>query len=381
MPWKANTTMSLKREFVMLAQKPERNLSQLARRFGISRKTAYKWCGRVQAGGWPALADGSRRPHASPERTPAAMEAQIVGLRRQHPAWGARKLRRRLEHLGVAAVPAPSTITAILQRHQLINLQASAQATPWERFERSAPNELWQMDFKGHVPCPAGRCHPLTVLDDHSRYALLLAACADERGSTVQPWLSHAFRRYGLPWQMLMDNGAPWGNEGGTFTRLTVWLMRLGITVCHGRPYHPQTQGKDERFHRTLKAELIGTALPWPLAECQRRFDEYRQVYNQLRPHEALGLEVPASRFQSSPRSFPETLPVWEYGPEDQVRKIQQQGWFTFKGRDYRLSKALVGQAIALRPVPAQDGCYDLFFCRQQIGQLSLNEQNLNPRP
>jgi transposase InsO family protein len=361
-------------ELVMLIRQKQNNLSELCRRFGISRKTAYKWLRRQAEHGREGLADRSRRPLNSPYRTAPVLEQQIVALRQKHPAWGARKLRRRLQDQGNDLLPAPSTVSAILRRRGLLAAAGEPVVRPWQRFERAQPNELWQMDFKGHVPCQDGRCHPLTVLDDHSRYALVLAACADQRGATVQAVLTDTFRRHGLPWQMLMDNGSPWGDEGNAFTWLTVWLMRLGIQVSHGRPYHPQTQGKEERFHRTLKAELLGTELNWPLAQCQRPFDQWRHVYNHERPHEALGLKVPARHYRLSARTFPEQLPPVEYGPDDQVRRVQNGGWISFHGRDHRLSKALHGQPVVLRATAQQDGDYTILFFRQIIGHLNLQQ-------
>src|SRR5262249_47608922 len=159
-----------------------------------------------------AIPRRSTRPHRSPGRTPAAMEAKVIGLRLEHPCWGGRKLKRRLAELGERGVPSASTITAILHRHGLIDPEEGARHKAFRRFQRPAPNELWQMDYKGHFPMAAGRCHPLTVLDDHSRFALAVAACADERAVTVQAVLTGVFRRYGLPERMLMDNGSPWGD-------------------------------------------------------------------------------------------------------------------------------------------------------------------------
>jgi transposase InsO family protein len=379
MPWKTTTTMSLRTEFVMLAQQKKINFSELCRRFGLSRKTGYKWLKRQAQSGAEGLADRSRRPKHSPRQIAAALEKQVVVLRQQHPAWGPRKLRRRLADQGGKNLPATSTFAAVLRRQGLLLTLAENRPGPWQRFERAAPNELWQMDFKGHVPCRDGRCHPLTVLDDHSRYALTLAACADERGTTVQAILTQTFRRYGLPWQMLMDNGAPWGDDRDTpHTWLTVWLLRLGIAISHGRPYHPQTQGKEERFHRTLKAELLGTELAWPLAHCQSHFDQWRQLYNEERPHEALALAVPARRYQPSPRPFPEVLPPVEYSPQDEVRRVQAEGWISFHGRPYRLSKAFKGQPVALRPT-TEDGHYDIFFGRHRITQINLHQNPATP--
>ena len=296
-------------------------------------------------------------------------------VRGQHPAWGGRKIKYRLENMGYQSVPAPSTITAILRRGDCITPEESGKHKPFLRFQRSAPNELWQMDFKGHLPCPEGRCHPFTLLDDHSRYAIALKACPDETTETVKGCLTGAFRQYGLPYQMLMDNGAPWGSdEEHIYTPLTVWLIRVGILITHSRSYHPQTLGKDERFHRTLKAELLGVSIPWNRAESQRRFDQWRMVYNCERPHEALNMEVPANLYQVSQRPFSEKLEEIQYAPEDIVRKVQAGGIICFHGGEYKIPKAFRGERVALRPNPQEDGVMDVFFCKQKIANISLKK-------
>jgi transposase InsO family protein len=382
MPWKEVSTMSLRLEFVTLAQHQAGNFRELCRRFGISAKTGYKWRRRFREAGSAALADLSRRPHHSPDRTAAALEQAVVELRRQHPAWGGRKLRARLRAEGVAKVPAASTITAILGRHGLLDSDRAGQPRDWQRFEHAAPNDLWQMDFKGHVALADGRrCHPLTVLDDHARFALGLRACADERGTTVQQELTAIFRVYGLPVRLLVDNGPPWGHTTeDPYTPLTLWLLRLGVRVTHGRPYHPQTQGKDERFHRTLKAELLNRGPFGDLTTAQRHFDAWRGVYNLERPHEALALQVPASRYRPSSRPFPEALPAIEYGPDDVVRRVQEGGWFSYRGLDYRVAQALRGQPIALR-ASSTDGQWRVWFCHECLGTIDLKEPGRVWRP
>ena len=374
MPWKHVTPMSQRKEFVSLAMVDGVNMSRLCRRFEISRKTGYKWLARVGAEGETGLADRSRRPRRSPRTTPRGLEEAVLQVREVHPAWGGRKLRVRLQAQGWTQVPAASTITAILHRHGLIDPGESAKHQAWQRFEAPAPNDLWQMDFKGHFALAPGRCHPLTVLDDHSRYALGLEACADERRDTVQQRLTAIFRRYGLPRKMLMDNGPPWGAEGqADYTILTVWLLRLGVRVSHSRPYHPQTLGKDERFHRTLKAELLQYCQGLALVQCQPRFDAWRLTYNLERPHEALGLAVPASRYRESPRSFPEQLPAIEYGPGDLVRKVYETGRISFHNRFFRLGKAFRGESVALRPT-VTDGLWEVYFGQHRIARINLRE-------
>jgi transposase InsO family protein len=372
MPWKVRNAMSLRAELVSLMRQEGANVSELARRFEVSRTTAYKWAQRTRRGEGATLADRSRRPVSSPGKTAAPIEARVVALRGEHPAWGGRKLRRRLQDQGVQAVPATSTITGILHRHGLIASQESAKHQAFQRFEHAAPNDLWQMDFKGHIATGQGRCHPLTVLDDHSRYALGLQACGNERTETVQERLTAVFRRYGLPWRMLMDNGSPWGDDGThPYTPLTLWLLRLDIAISHGRPYHPQTQGKDERFHRTLKAEVLRQALR-DLAHCQERFDCWREMYNHERPHEALGMAVPASRYRTSHRSFPELLPPIEYGPETQVRKVADHGKIRYQAKTYWLPKAFKGYPLGLRATDV-DGLMHVLFGHHLVLQLDLS--------
>lgn len=373
MPWRELSVMEQREEFVRLARMPGANKSALCHRFGISRPKGDKWLERYELEGQVGLADRSRRPHRSPNQTAAAMEAAVLEVRtRSNGAWGGRKIAAVLRRAGHVKVPSPSTITAILRRHGALEQRAHQHPGPYQRFERASPNELWQMDFKGHFALSDGRCHPLGVLDDHSRYALGLEACADEREATVRARLTAIFRRHGLPWEMLMDNGPPWGDAGDQpHTVLTVWLMRLGIRVTHGRPRHPQTQGKEERFHRTLNVELLQGHSLRDLAQCQRAFDRWRQVYNHDRPHDALDLATPGERYRLSPRSFPEQLPAIEYDIGDQVRKVDQMGWISYKNRRWHIGKAFRGLPVALRPT-LRDGVLHVHFCAHHIDTLHL---------
>ena len=378
MPWQEMSAVSLRAEFVRLAAAPGANVRELCRRFGVSPPTAYKWLARARGGG--DLADRSRRPRTSPGRLPADVEAAVLALRDEHPAWGGRKLRRRLLDLGRPA-PAASTVTAVLRRHGRLGPRAGS-PRDFVRFEHAAANDLWQMDFKGHFPTAAGRCHPLTVLDDHSRYAVGLVACPDEQDATVRGHLTALFRRSGLPGRVLCDNGPPWGAgaTGGRHTALTVWLLRLGVAVSHGRPHHPQTQGKDERFHRTLKAEVIQGRRFAGVADCQARFDDWREVYNARRPHEALGLAVPASRYAPSPRPFPEALPVWEYGPGDEVRRVSANGTVGDRGRVWWVGAAFRGERVALRAT-ATDGVREVYLGPHAIATIDSRGQDDMAQP
>jgi len=378
MPWRPVDTMTLRYEFVQLALQEGSNIAFLCERFNISRPTGYKWISRFLESGVKGLNDLSRRPLTCPHKTVTATEDAIVKLREEHQAWGARKLRKRLEKLGHRGLPVPSTITAILRRNGCIDPAESVKHTAFERFEHPYPNDLWQMDFKGSIAMKHnGRCHPLTVLDDHSRFNVVLLACANERTETVKAALIEAFRQYGLPYRMTMDNGSPWGNDQyNDLTPLTVWLIRNEIRVSHSRPYHPQTQGKDERFHRTLVAEAIAGRSFEDLADCQQRFDTFRHCYNLERPHESLGMETPVTRYKPSPRNYSETLPEIQYAPHDEIRKVQAEGKVSFKGRTLRLPKALRGQPVAFRPA-IRDGEYGVYFCSQKIAEMNLKEQEV----
>lgn len=373
MPWEQVTVPQSRKEFVLLACQADANISQLCERFGISRKTAYKWLGRYAQDSSEALQDRSRRPHASPHKSTDYLEQAVVQLRQRHAAWGGRKIAHVLARDHQLHV-APSTVTNILHRHQLITPAASEAATPWQRFEHEEPNSMWQMDFKGHFGVAEQRCHPLTVIDDHSRYNLALQACRNEQRQTVQSILQHVFERYGLPRRINADNGPPWGTTGqGPLSGLGVWLIRLGVHLSHSRAMHPQTNGKDERFHRTLKAEVLRQRHFPDFDSVQPEFDRWRFIYNCERPHQALGMQTPAQRYRASPISMPRTLPAIEYGPEDLVRKVQQGGVLHLYGKELRISKALVGQPVALRPASNTDGIYDVYFCHQYVDSISLN--------
>ena len=301
--------MLIRREFVLLAEQPQSNVRELCRRYGVSPKTAYKWLERFAEQGDEGLQDRSRRPLSSPRRSDCRLEEQVLELHQRFPYWGARKLRSLLPEDGER--PHHSTIDAILRRHGCRVLYHANTTEPpaIKRFEHPYPNDLWQIDFKGHIhlsDARSSRCHPLTILDDHSRFALCLQACEGERLELVKPHLIDVFRRYGIPRRITADNGPPWGsNMAGGLSALEVWLMRLGIDVSHSRPHHPQTQGKLERFHQTLKRELLHRSFS-DLNHCQREMERWREQYNHYRPHEALNQRPPIQCYQASRRSYPE---------------------------------------------------------------------------
>lgn len=369
MPWKASTAMSQRQEFVELALKEGANIRALCRQFGITPRTGYKWLHRYWEDGSAGLFERSRRPHHTPRQCSAVVEAQVLQVRHAHRTWGGRKIRWRLQENGMRSPPAPSTITAILVRHAELDPGESVKHRALQRFEMLEPNQLWQMDFKGPIEMANGQtCHPLTVLDDHSRFLVGLRACRRQQGRTVRAQLCELFECYGMPERMLMDNGSVWR---GYHSRLSYWLIRLGVQVTHGRLFHPQTQGKDERLHRTLQSELLNQRTILDLEDGQRQFDLWREIYNTQRPHEALGMQPPSRVYVPSPRPFPGHLPPIEYEPQTTVRMTDCCGRLQYQGQRFRIGKAFRDSLVALRPT-ARDGVWDVYFCKQRIAQINL---------
>jgi transposase InsO family protein len=371
MPWQEVSIVDQRREFVRLAMQEGANRRELCRRFGIHPDTGYKWL-RRWANGDRELRDQSRRPHSSPSRSDSVKEAGVLAVRDAHPAWGARKIARRLQDEGIEP-PALSTVHEILRRHGRIVVPPGVERAT-QRFEKAAPNLLWQMDFKGWIRLADGSCcHPLTIVDDHSRYVPCLKACANEQAVTVQNQLQTTFQHYGLPDALFVDNGGPWGDSSGTrWTRLGVWLLKLGVEVWHSRPYHPQSRGKNERFHRTLKDEVFALRRFRDLAEVQHALDRWRDVYNFERPHQALDQDVPASRYRPSARAMPQRLPVVVYDEAEIVRSVSTtKAYVSFKGRLWPVPQAFCGERVALRPLNI-DGLYGIYFGAHQIAEINL---------
>jgi transposase InsO family protein len=362
--------MDQRREFARLALQDDCNFRELCRRFEISPPTGYKWLGRWKSGEHD-LGDRSRRPHTSPRRATDTVEAKVIAVRDAHPAWGPRKIGRFLERKGVA-VPSRSTVQEILRRHGRIDPAQSLRSKPLTRFEKQAPNLLWQMDFKGWIGLLDGtRCFPLTVVDDHSRYVPCLKACGDQQTQTVKDHLETTFHRYGLPDAFYVDNGPPWGDSSGThWTRLAVWLLKLGVEVIYAKPCHPQGRGKNERFHRTLDQEVFALERFAKLAQVQRALDAWREVYNFERPHDGIGLDVPADRYRPSPRSMPNRLPQVQYDAGQIVRTVpSSKDYISFRGQFWKVPQAFRGERVAIRPLSA-DGRFGVYFASHQIATI-----------
>lgn len=374
MPLQVKNKMEQRHEWVTVANRGDISLNELAKRAGVCRKTLYNWVRRFNTDGPEGLEDRSTRPRNSPRLTKPEIEEAVIGVRDRHPKWGAKKIRKVLENSKSNLVPAASTVHRILERHGKVDAPGVG-GKPWKRFEREAPNELWQMDFKGHFAIRRGRCHPLTVIDDHSRFALTIQACRYERGITVKERLTETFSAYGLPDAIMTDNGPPWAQPISriSYTALGVWLIRLGIRLKRTGAYHPQTNGKVERFHRSLKAEVLQARTFRSLDECQDAFDKWRYVYNFERPHQAIGMSVPSEKYSISPRAFPKSLPEIVYGPDDEVRKVQDGGWVHFRGREFRIGKPFNGLLVAVRPT-VDDGEFDIYCVRQKLLHINLRD-------
>jgi transposase InsO family protein len=371
MGWREVSVGEQRREFVMLASLEGSNISTLCERFGISRQTGHLWLRRLTAGE-ATFEDRSRRPLHSPFRLSGDLEAKILAVRDAHPAWGARKIAAVLRRNGIEP-PAASTVHAVLSRHGRIAPDSPGRA--YGRFERAAPNALWQMDFKGRVRLGCGAwLHPLTVIDDHSRFAVGLAACADQQTQTVQAQLEQALRQHGLPEAIYVDNGSPWGGgKPGQWTPLRLWLLKLGVETIHSRPYHPQGRGKNERFHRSLDAEVLALATLQGFDDAQAAFDRWRHLYNRERPHQALDFATPAERYRPSNRSFPNILPTPQYAPGEIVRRVgSTKAYVSFRNRRWKVPEAFRGEALAIRP-RLPDGCFAVCFGAHEIASLDLN--------
>lgn len=388
MPFIDKTVMEQKSEFILLAEKLNGlNFSELCKRFDISRKTGYKWMNRYKEKGIDGLKEKTRRPARTPRKCPKEIENYVISLRKEDPEWGPKKLRRIMQiskekgEYAFEIIPCKNTIGKILLRNGMITPEKSFQSKPFTRFEYDNPNDLWQMDFKGYFPMLNRKhCHPLAILDDHSRFNIGLFACSDQKRETVQQNLIYVFRRYGMPVSILTDNGAPWGTGCQeteevirAYTSLEKWLLRLNIRLIHGRPYHPQTQGKEERFNQTFKKEVLKYNAFRDLFHCQNHFDKWRDKYNCRRPHESLDQDVPAQHFSPSVRSYPAVLPPIEYDQNVLIRKVEDHGQISFMNKKYKIGKAFTGDYVEIKPTNI-DGQYEVFFCNQYLRKINLKD-------
>lgn len=374
MPWKENTVEMSREEFVIEVLSGEKSKSALCRKYGISRPTGDKWIRRYLSG--ETLSNRSRRPFKIANKTDEEIEEKILEYRKAHPAIGAVKIRKILSNKGEIDLPCNSTVNAILKRNNCITKEASMAATPCKRFEKAHPNDMWQADFKGYFTMEnKARCHPLNIIDDHSRYNLCSDALSGESLETTKGSIERIFCEYGLPKYFLCDNGTPWGTSQSTgFTQFEVWLMELGILTIHSRVRHPQTQGKEESFNRSMKRELLKYTSITDFKDAQVKFNEYRDFYNNERPHHALNLDIPANRYCKSDRKYPSRIKEWEYPTGYELRIIKESGYLTYGRQGYYLSESLAGKRIGIRKSQIP-GCINLYYREFKIGQIDVDKR------
>lgn len=369
MAWKTERVMEQRVRFVIEACKPRANVSDLSRQYGVSRETGHKWLKRYrESGSLEGLKDKSRRPHHSPRRSSERTEQQVLAVR-DEKGWGAEKIQYVVAQAGV--VLPPITIHRILKRNGRIKAASGARMATG-RFERERCNELAQMDFKGDYGLPAGgRCYPLTLLDDCSRYLLGLWPLPSTEAAGVQGVLKPHFQRVGVPEEMLMDHGSTWYanmNQHG-LTWLSIWLLKQGIKLKYSGVHHPQTQGKIERFHRTLKERTKHRGEPTTMSEWEVWAKEVRQEYNEQRPHKALGMKTPAEVYTTENlRPYQEHPPEWDYSGGE-VKRLDQGGGFSKDGHWYFVCEALAKERVR---VDEFDGKLAVTFRHLTIREIDL---------
>ncbi len=377
MPWSETDAMKERTRFVLDYERGLYTMSELCRRYGVSRETGYKWWRRYEAAGLSGLEERSRRPKHCPHKTPRDVESLIVAMRRRHPSWGANLIidtlaRQKLD----IRLPAPSTAGEILKRHGLVKPRQRRRKVrhPGRPYvEMSAPNDVWPADFKGEFKTRDGRyCYALTISDGFSRYLLACRGRHSTRFETAKPVFIEAFREYGLPRQILTDNGGPFASVGlAGLSRLSVWWIRLGIHPIRIEPGCPQQNPRHERMHRTLKADA--TVPPAAnMAAQQRAFGRFRKIYNEERPHSSLEKRTPSEVYRSSDREYPETLPELEYPEQYEVRLVSSGGGIKWHDEYVFVGKAFAGERLGFEEVG--DGVCSTYLGPVMVGKFDERE-------
>lgn len=367
MPWKEKTVMEQRKEFIEQAAECT-NFSALCREYGISRKTGYKWLNRFREDG--SVSDRSRRPKHPHAKTAPVIEAAVLAMREENPSWGGRTIHAVLEADGIKGLPSAKTCSNILKRNGCIKPEEPLKHRAYQRFEREQCNSLWQTDFKGDFGLLDGsRCYPLDILDDHSRFCIRTEPKNSATG--VKESFIQAFQEYGLPDAILSDHGSQFAGFKGGYTHFERWLMDLDILPIHGRIMHPQTQGKIERFHRTMKAELLREPF-LDLKDVKKHFARWRWKYNEIRPHSALNMKTPASVYTPSKRLLFEPKP-YEY--TGHVCKVNNWGYLRFGPVQLFLSETMANTYLEV--VPASDDTFSVRYRNFQIALIDANAKNL----
>jgi transposase InsO family protein len=381
-PWKVSHPVNERMHFVTRLENGER-MTDLCQEYGISRKTGYKFWERFKEKGPQGLVDASRAPRRVARRTPAQLQELIVAARRAHPTWGGRKLKKVLErqHDGLV-LPSSSTVSDILRRHGLVVERRRQRRTAEAKRSLTVPqtpNEVWAVDYKGQFRLGNGKyCYPLTATEVHSRFLLAVQALEGTDDEEARQTFHEVFKEHGLPRIIRSDNGTPFASSGlAGLTKLSAWWLRLGIAHQRTQPAHPEQNGQHERMHRTLKAETTRPAGTNALQQ-QERFDDFRREFNEVRPHEALGLKTPAQAHQPSERRMPDHLPEPAYPLHDDVLVVGRHGHVRLpRHRSVFLSQALAGQAVGLRE--EEDGRWLVTFTTLDLGHYDPRTGRLEP--
>lgn len=383
MPWQETNPVLERHHFVQDLMSGQWTMTELCIRYGVSRTTGYKWIDRYQQSGVSDLQDRSRAPRTCPHQTPDDLVELILEENGRY-GWGARKVLKRLRtRYPDRPWPARSTVFDILERHGRV--QARHRHRRWKHpgaapINTTAPNQIWTVDFKGHFLMRNGLyCYPLTILDHFSRYLLCCHALPDVCGEGARPQFLRLFREYGLPDAIRSDNGAPFASTGiHGLTRLNVWWLQLGISHQRISPASPQQNGAHERMHRTLKARA--TKPPAANLNLQQRvFNSFQHTYNDLRPHEALDDDTPASRWNPSDRPYPDSIPQPRYPKHAEVRRVSNAGCFRLHSGQIFLSQALNGETIGLEEI--QDGLWNILYYDTLLGRFEEHTKTITGAP
>jgi putative transposase len=382
-PWKETRIVDERESFILAVDEEQKKgstqyFARLCASFGIRRATGYKWVERFNEGGFAALADRPRGAGTHPNATAAEVIDRIVALRKERPHDGPKKLRALLlEREPTLEVPAASTIGDILERHGLIRprrrrLRVPVSTTPLSLAQ--GPNDLWCTDYKGDFRLgDRSRCYPLTILDAASRYALRIEVLSSTREELAWPHFERAFREFGLPARIRSDNGAPFATQTvGGLSLLSIRWIRLGIVHERIDPGHPEQNGREERFHLTMKQQVAVEATS---VDQQRAYDRFRHDYNDVRPHEALGQRPPSSIYEPSWRPMPSVLPTPEYGPEMVVRRVNDKGLVSWKGEMLRTTPLLASQPVGFKPL--DDDQWEVFYGHASLGYVHRRDGQL----
>lgn len=375
MPWESKTVEEQRLEFVLKALNAE-NFSALCREYEITRRTGKKWVDRFKEG--KPLCDLSRRPLTSPNKTDSDIEQLVLAIRQENPGWGAKTIHRVLQNQGIIELPCVKTINNILDRNGCISKEESEKRHKYIRFQREHCNELWQTDFKGDFGLNDGsRCYPLDIIDDCSRYLIKIVPSSSTKNIVI-PAFESAFSEYGMPLAILSDNGGQFAGFKQGYTQFEKWLMCLDILPIHGRIKHPQTQGKIERFHRTLKEELLKYNSFEDIEHADKKMQAWREKYNHVRPHEALNMLTPADVYVKSDREYTGRIKPYEYSGQFPVVKVNYKGYIIFESQRLYFSETFIGEHIEFRPNPLGDSFYACFRNFRIAEFDSISGQRLN---